>query len=358
MPRMRFQILLCLILISTLFTCSCDDNRLPEESIPDTEGQIPSPDTTPDQEQEPEPEPEPEGYPKGITVTENSYLHTDGKSTRYILATMDFKANPGLRFNTIKNTPKRTPSEVYRNFNSNLGTPYIISNAGYFAGSTSMSLIISNGFCDVTAPRGINWPNDENYKQTIYPVRAAFGQMKDGSFEIEWTFCCDPTSRRHYAFPSPLDNNEKTQEFMAEPPTTETPGAELWEPQHAIGGGPMLVSEGKDVSTESYWGECFDSGGTAAFSRVPRTGIGITDDGKVLLIICDGRGMLGSPGMTLKELSETFIRHGAAKAMNLDGGGSSAIVGLDGALLNWPSDSGTSETPVERKVVSCISFGI
>ena len=120
----------------------------------------------------------------------------------------------------------------------------------------------------------------------------------------------------------------------------------------------MLVSEGKDVSTESYWGECFDSGGTAAFSRVPRTGIGITDDGKVLLIICDGRGMLGSPGMTLKELSETFIRHGAAKAMNLDGGGSSAIVGLDGALLNWPSDSGTSETPIERKVVSCISFGI
>ena len=54
MPRMRFWSLLFLILISILITCSCDDNRLPEESITDTEGQIPSPDTTPDQEPAPE----------------------------------------------------------------------------------------------------------------------------------------------------------------------------------------------------------------------------------------------------------------------------------------------------------------
>ena len=84
----------------------------------------------------------------------------------------------------------------------------------------------------------------------------------------------------------------------------------------------------------------------------------MTDNGEILLIVCDGRGMLGSPGMTLNELATTFIKHGAVKAMNLDGGGSSAIVGLGGELLNWPSDSGTSETPIERKVVSVISFGL
>ena len=342
---------------------SCDDTAYQQETGNDQEQTIPEPEPEPEPDEpnqtpEPDPEPEPEGYPKGMTVTENTFVHSDGKTTRYFLARMDFRAHPELRFNVIKSTPKKTPSDIYRNFNTNLGTPYIISNAGYFAGSTSMSLIISNGFCDVIAPRGVNWPNDENYVQTVYPVRAALGQMADGTFEIEWIFCCDPTSRKHYAFPSPLENNEKTQEFMSEPPATDHPDAKLWEPKNAIGGGPMLVMDSKDVSTDSYWKECFDSGGTAAFSRVPRTGVGMTDNGEILLIVCDGRGMLGSPGMTLSELATTFIKHGAVKAMNLDGGGSSAIVGLGGELLNWPSDSGTSETPIERKVVSVISFGL
>lgn len=301
---------------------------------------------------------EPFGYPEGITLTEHRFNHSDGKTTRYFLATMDFNANPGLRFNVIKSTPKRTPSYIFANFNTNMGTPYIISNGGYFAGSTPVSLIISNGFCSVIAPRDFNWPNDEEYQCTIHPVRAAFGQMEDGSFEIEWVYCCEPSSRTHYSFPSPLDNNEKTGTFMSEGPTADTEGAEVWDPENAIGGGPMLVADGKDISTDSYWRECLDSGGTAAFSRVPRTGLGLTEDGKVLLIVCDGRGMLGSPGMTLSEFASAFISHGAVKAMNLDGGGSSAIVGLGGELLNWPSDSGTSSTPVERAVASCISFGI
>ena len=359
---MKRALFLAMAIFLAILLNSCGEIGPQDTPQDDTEQPTPMPEPEPEPEPEPtpepEPEPEPEGYPTGMTVTENSYLHSDGKVTRYFLAKMDFKANPKLRFNVIKSTPKKTPSDIFKNFNTNLGTPYIISNAGYFAGSTSMSLIISNGFCDVTAPRGINWPNDENYVQTVYPVRAALGQMADGSFEIQWAYCCDPTSRKHYAFPSPLDNNEKTKQFMSEPPTADHPQAKLWEPKNAVGGGPMLVVDGKDVSTDSYWGECLDSGGTAAFSRVPRTGVGITSDGSVLLIVCDGRGMLGSPGMTLSELADTFIKHGAVKAMNFDGGGSSAIVGLGGQLLNWPSDSGSSSTPVERKVVSVISFGI
>lgn len=352
------RILLVLMIFFSVFASYGCETDTPVEEDNNTEQPTPEPEPEPEPDPQPDPQPDPDSYPAGITVTENSYLHSDGETTRYFLAKMDFKNHPELKFNVIKNTPKQTPSYVFDNFNTNLGTPYIISNAGYFAGSTSVSLIISNGFCSVIAPTGINWPNDEEYRQTVHPVRAAFGQMDDGSFEIEWVFCCDPTGRKHYKFPSPLDNNEKTETFMTEAPTTETEGAELWDPYNAIGGGPMLVVDGKDVSTDSYWKECLNSGGTAAFSRVPRTGIGITSDGQVLLIVCDGRGMLGSPGMKLAELADAFIKHGAVKAMNLDGGGSSAMVGLGGKLLNWPSDSGTSSTPVQRKVVSCISFGL
>lgn len=355
----RRLILICILsLIIGAISCEEKQQSDNQNNTPTVETPGEKPEPEPEPEPKPEPEPEVPSYPAGITVNEHTYNHSDGKTTRYFLAKMDFKNHPELRFNVIKNTPKRKPSYVYENFNTNLGTPYIISNAGYFAGSTSVSLIISNGFCDVIAPRSMNWPNDENYKHSIHPVRAAFGQMDDGSFTIDWVFCCDPTSRVHYSFPSPLENNEKTETFMADEPTTDTPGAKVWKPKNAIGGGPMLVVDGKDVSTESYWRECFDSGGTAAFSRVPRTALGLTEDGCVILIVCDGRGMLGSAGLKLSELAEVFIEHGAVKAMNLDGGGSSAIIGLEGKLLNWPSDSGTSDTAIERAVASCISFGI
>ena len=108
-----------------IFLNSCGDIE-PHEDAKDNLEQttpVPEPEPEPEPTPEPEPEPEPEGYPVGMTVTENSYLHSDGKVTRYFLAKMDFKANPDLRFNVIKNTPKKTPTDIFKNFNTNLGTP-------------------------------------------------------------------------------------------------------------------------------------------------------------------------------------------------------------------------------------------
>ena len=94
-----------LFLTSTLFLAiflnSCGDKEPQDTPQDGTEQTTPVPE--PEPEPTPEPEPEPEGYPAGMTMTENSYLHSDGKVTRYFLAKIDFKANPKLRFNVIKN---------------------------------------------------------------------------------------------------------------------------------------------------------------------------------------------------------------------------------------------------------------
>ena len=58
--------------------------------------------------------------------------------------------------------------------------------------------------------------------------------------------------------------------------------------------------------------------------RHPRTGLGITDDGRVLMITVDGRRS-GSVGVTLAEMGQLMRSLGARHAFNLDGGGSTVM---------------------------------
>ena len=103
-------------------------------------------------------------------------------------------------------------------------------------------------------------------------------------------------------------------------------------------------------------GEQLDqSGNTMPVANMePRTAIGATADGKLILLVCDGRNMRGSAGFTLAELADKLIALGAVDAVNLDGGGSSTMVGSDGKVLNRPSDTGSAEVIVERKISTAV----
>lgn len=75
----------------------------------------------------------------------------------------------------------------------------------------------------------------------------------------------------------------------------------------------------------------------------PRTAVGLSKDRKTMyIVVADGRRE-GVPGMTLPELAAFMDELGACVAMNLDGGGSSAMW-ADGGIVNRVSDG------VERKV--------
>lgn len=326
------------------------------ESEP-TPGMTTNPTVTPEPTPEPTPEEEPwtGDYPRGVTVEEFTTDFGGGKFTKGITAVIDFKANPRLKFNTALAAVRKVPTQFFKDFNrEKSGEPCICINAGYFAGSTSVSLCVIDGNVRSYSSRNVNWPNDEQYERTIYPVRSALGRMEDGSFEIQWNYCTDVGSKTQMAFPSTLGNDEKTRTFNDWAPSASVPGSFVWTPYTAVGGGPRLLKDGVDVAVDSYWGECLDAGGTAGLSRQPRTAAGITGDGKLILLVCDGRGMKGSVGMTLQEVAAKLKSMGAVQALNLDGGGSSQFVGFDGKIKNWPSDSGTSETIVERRIVTAI----
>lgn len=85
----------------------------------------------------------------------------------------------------------------------------------------------------------------------------------------------------------------------------------------------------------------------------PRTAVGIDrDTGEVLLLVIDGR-QPHSRGYTLVELARLMKKLGAESALNLDGGGSTTMAGLnrkdDFKVLNRPSDG------VQRQIADGIA---
>ncbi|MBP2627205.1 MAG: Protein of unknown function periplasmic [Firmicutes bacterium] len=113
---------------------------------------------------------------------------------------------------------------------------------------------------------------------------------------------------------------------------TQTLGEKWDKTIDAISAGPRLVKNGSVFLTSKE--EDFPSDITSG--RAPRTAIGTTKDGHVILLVVDGRQQ-SSVGMTLLELALLMQEYGAVDAMNLDGGGSSEMV-VGGKVVNNPSD--------------------
>ncbi|MDE0899522.1 MAG: phosphodiester glycosidase family protein [Longimicrobiales bacterium] len=114
----------------------------------------------------------------------------------------------------------------------------------------------------------------------------------------------------------------------------------------AVGGFPDLIDRGEIVGD-------LEVGRRPAFAAVrhPRTGVGFDSrSGQFWIVVVDGRQMPHSAGMSLPEFAALFDALGADEALNLDGGGSSAMVVGQG-LVNRPSDA-----TGERAVVNALAL--
>ena len=117
--------------------------------------------------------------------------------------------------------------------------------------------------------------------------------------------------------------------------TTSCTDPNLNDAQWATGGGDMLVRDGA-ITDQTAWDK-------AISPKNPRTALGVKADGTVISYVFDGRESDHSSGLTLKSLAEEMLERGCINAVNLDGGGSSAIsIRMPGlttsTLQNRPSD--------------------
>lgn len=115
-----------------------------------------------------------------------------------------------------------------------------------------------------------------------------------------------------------------------------------------VSAGPILLRDGKmsiDGATEGVVDPADLSFGYAwAEQRQPRTLAGTDARGRLILVAVDGRQPGVSEGATLQEAARLMRGLGAVNALNLDGGGSTAMA-VDGNVVNKPSDA-AGERPV------------
>lgn len=100
---------------------------------------------------------------------------------------------------------------------------------------------------------------------------------------------------------------------------------------NAVGGFDVILRDGVDVSHHAEH----------VTGVHPRVAVGTSEDGKTLfLLVVDGRQPGYSEGASLSELASLLIELGADDGLNLDGGGSTTLVGRSGrrwAYLNRPA---------------------
>ncbi|HEY9515756.1 MAG TPA: phosphodiester glycosidase family protein, partial [Gemmatimonadaceae bacterium] len=122
-----------------------------------------------------------------------------------------------------------------------------------------------------------------------------------------------------------------------------------------VGGFPMLLRDGVSVLGEI---DAMIPG--FSVTQHARTVVGLRADGTVLLVAVDGRSA-DSKGMSLVQLTAFMQALGATDALNLDGGGSTALV-LDGRVANHPSDKEGERAVANALLVlgdgkNCVNYG-
>ena len=260
--------------------------------------------------------------PQYIKLLKSPDKLQDKKAIAYVAvadmneATWDVWSIEDVEMDGTSDTFKK-PSEVYSE-----GSWSVVINAGFFYSEGGKkypaSLAVRNS--EVLA-YNINYAS-EDWKTIYYPTRAAFLENEFGEFDACWTY---KTSDTHYMYSEPASNTWDAR--PAPVPSDKYPaGGEEFDAKFAIGGGPVLIDNGK--FTNSYVQELFNGdSGISPVTKQPRTAVGITADKKLILFVCEGRQMTpGIAGLSTADVARVLLDLGCVEAINLDGGGSSCML--------------------------------
>jgi hypothetical protein len=244
---------------------------------------------------------------------------------------------PTVAFKPVLAATPRTPTQFAA---QETGKVYAALNAGFFGGNQSFSLVQSAGV--------VASPNVKSLARTFqgasvsyFPTRAAFGISASGVITTDWIYSVGAANTPIFAYPAPSPNRLNVAPQPV-PTATFPAGGVPWIMEHAIGGSPMLIKDGEVRVTDAE--ELIDINNLT--SR-PRSAIGYTAAGIVLLVAAEGDNAPGPAGFNLVQFANLLRSLGCVGAVNLDGGGSTSLV-VGGQRTVRPGDG------TERPVISAL----
>lgn len=259
----------------------------------------------------------------------------DGKPFIAYYVEADLK-DRSLNFTTQVGKGKRfTPSQFYESEQR----PLVVVNGTFFSFQTNQNLniVMRNGKIrayNVTALRARGKDSTKYY----YVTRGAIGISKKRHADVAWIFN-DSSRKRPYAFQdSPVVYMGRDRE--PELKDLKRFDYRTWKMRTAIGGGPVLVQRGAIHITNRE--EQMFAGGDN--DKHPRTAMGYTANGKLIILVIQGRASGKAEGATLRQEAQILVDLGCVEGLNLDGGGSSCLL-VNGKETIKPSDA-TGQRPV------------
>lgn len=213
----------------------------------------------------------------------------------------------------------------------------VLINGGIFSGKQlrPIGFALSDG---VQTPWRISEDDDQiridreywGADDKLHPVsRGLFGTDRDGVPGVYWSFT--PEYGTVYVYDTPIPST--AGETPCQPGSTSYPCTpSSWKPYNAVTCGPVLLKDGKcpisaEKTAKGYWKTNYEVWADDIFGvqqHPDRTAVGYRRDGRIILMICDGR-IDASDGATTLQMAKLMRGLGCIGALNLDGGGSTGM---------------------------------
>ena len=278
--------------------------------------------------------------PASINVLKSDEL-LDGSPSIMYIATIKAKDHAKQFFVDTASRRRLTPSQY---FNRN-EQPLIVVNCSFFefVQSRNVNLIVQNskivGYDTPAVSR-----KGKDTMTYVHTLGSAFGIFKNGKMDIAFNYNDSGLATPFVMQSVYTPMIDSVRRLNINHPSLS--GLKPWKVKHAFGGGPVLVQDGQ-VKISNNEEKKF--AGKAIADKHPRTAIGYTKDGTMIILAIQGRMKGLAEGATLPQMAKIMVDLGCVEAMNLDGGGSSCLM-INGKETIKPSDP-TGQRPVPAVLV-------
>ena len=281
--------------------------------------------------------------PRSVHVYKTTDSMFDGKPNVAYYVIADLK-DKHLLFD-VDTTYKRrlTPTQFYEKNNK----PLLVVNCTFFSFETNQNL---NVVMDDSRLVGYNIHTiNGRGKDTFtyrHPFGSAIGISKKRKADIAWLLTDSTMKKYPLASQWPWDaKKDSIRSFDVSKVVYQTsvlttphggklsPSFRKWKMKTAVGGGPVILQDGEVRVSNN---EEMKFAGKAINDKHPRTAMGYTKDGKLIILMVEGRNTVAH-GATLGQEAQILKDLGCWEALNLDGGGSSCML-VNGKETIKPSD--------------------
>lgn len=269
--------------------------------------------------------------PPGVHVF-SSHDPIDGKAGIAYYVVADLK-DRNLEFDVqVGNGKRYTPSAYFEQE----GHPLLVMNCTFFefVHNSNQNVVVRNGVTQAYQVHTINGRGKDTFTYR-HPFGSAIGIGKNRKADVAWLYT-DSSSSAIYASESPVAFLKDSIASPSRKYMLSQGRFRKWKMQTAVGGGPVLLQGGEIKVTNN---EELKFTGNAINDRHPRTAMGYTPGGKLIMLVIEGRHPGKAEGATLTQEAQILKDLGCTEALNLDGGGSSCLL-LNGKETITPSEKG------------------